>query len=148
MAKNKYIVKLTDEERDRLKKLIHTGKSAAIKLTHARIILKADTSDPTRTLTDQEISEAVDVSIPTVERIRKRFVEEGLELALDRKKTPRDYKKILDGAKEAKLIALSCGPPPEGYARWSLRLLAEKLVELEIVEQISHETVRQNMKKK
>jgi transposase len=138
----KYIVTLTDSERATLRTLISSGKGAARRLTHARVLLKADQG-----LADQIIGNEVEVSRPTVERIRKRFVEEGLDTALDprRPDKPRDHK--IDGAVEAHLIALACSSPPTGEARWTLRLLATKLVELEYIAEVSHETVRRALKK-
>ena len=138
----KYIVTLTDAERAAMRALISSGKGAARRLIHARVLLKADQG-----LLDQAIGDAVEVSRPTVERIRKRFVEEGLEVALDprRPDKPREHK--IDGEVEAHLIALACSTPPTGEARWTLRLLASTLVELEYVPAISHETVRRALKK-
>jgi transposase len=141
MAK-KYIVTLSTEEREALQKLIASGIARARKLTHARILLKADEG-----WEDQAINEALDVSIPTIERVRQTFVEEGLEAALNRRPPTREYKHKLDGEKEAHLIALSCSAPPEGHQRWTLRLLADKMVGLEYVESVSHETVRQVLSK-
>ncbi len=142
----KYVVRLTDGERAQLTELVSKGKAAARKLAHARVLLKADVEGPG--WTDERIADALDVGRRTVENIRKRLVEESLEAALNRKKRCRPPReKILDGEKEAKLIALACGEPPEGRARWTLRLLSDKLVELDIVEAISYETVRQAMKK-
>lgn len=138
----KYIVTLTDAERATLRSLMTSGKGAARRLIHVRVLLKADQGLP-----DQTICDEVEVSRPTVERIRKRFVEEGLAAALDphRPVTPREHK--IDGEVEAHLIALACSAPPTGQVRWTLRLLASKLVELEYVEEISHETVRRALKK-
>jgi len=139
----KYIVTLTDEERETLLKIISAGKGAARRIAHARILLKADQG-----LTDEAIAEAVDVSRPTVERVRKRFVEEGLEAALDPRrpeKPPRPRK--LDGRQEAQLIALACSKPPAGRVRWTLCLLADKMVELKYVDSLSYETVRRTLKK-
>ncbi len=144
----KYIVRLTDEEREELTRLVSKGKAAARKLTRARVLLKADVGDGGPGWTDDRIAEALEVGTRRVENIRKRFVEKGLEATINRKKRCRPPRqKILDGEKEAKLIALCCGNPPEGRARWTLRLLADKLVEFDIVESISHETVRQTLKK-
>ena len=139
----KYIVTLTDDERETLLKIISAGKGAARRIAHARILLKADQG-----LTDEAIAEAVDVSRPTVERVRKRFVEEGLEAALDPRrpeKPPRPRK--LDGRQEAQLIALACSKPPAGRVRWTLCLLADKMVELKYVDSLSYETVRRTLKK-
>lgn len=137
----KYIVTLTEAEQAELRKLISTGKGAARRLAHARILLKADQG-----LTDQQIAAEVEVGTATIERLRKRFVEEGLAASLDprRPQKPRQHK--IDGEVEAHLVALACGTAPEGKARWSLRLLADKLVELEYLPAISHETVRQALK--
>jgi transposase len=139
----KYIVKLTKEERADLCKLIAQGKASARKLTHARILLKADRSEDGPDWTDQAISEALEVGTATVERVRQRLVEEGMAAALNRYRphTPRLRK--LDGEQEAHLIALVCSQPEEGQQRWTLQLLADKLVQLHIVESISRETVRQ-----
>ena len=138
----KYVVSLTDSERQSLRTLIAAGKGAARRLAHARILLKADQGH-----TDEEIVEAVEVSRPTVERVRKRFVEESLEAALDPRRTERPNTRRLDGNQEAQLIALACSAPPPGQLRWTLRLLAEKMVELEHVDTLSYETVRRTLKK-
>jgi len=144
----KYIVRLTNEERQGLTRLVSKGKAAARKLTRARVLLKADVGDGGPGWTDDRIAEALEVGTRRVENIRKRFVEEGLEATVNRKKRCRPPReRVLDGEKEAKLIALCCGNPPEGRARWTLRLLADKLVELDVIESISHETVRQALKK-
>jgi len=141
MPAKKYVVKLTEEERDELKRLISRGKSSARKQTRARILLKADEG-----LKDREIVAALGVGRSTVERTRKRFVEGNLAKALNEDPRPGARRKV-DGRVEAHLIATACAPAPEGHARWSLRLLAERLVELGVVESISHETVRQVLKK-
>ena len=138
----KYIVTLTDPERVVLRKVISSGKGAARRLVHARVLLKADHGLP-----DQTISDEVEVSRTTVERVRKRFVEEGVTAALDPRRPDKTREHKIDGEVEAHLIALACGSPPSGRARWTLRLLASKLVELEYVEEISHETVRRALKK-
>jgi len=143
----KYIVTLTEQERASLTDPIRTGTAAAYKITHARILLKADASPGGPAWIDQAIADALDVSRATVERLRERFVEEGLDAALARKRGRPSRERILDGAAEARLIALACSQPPEGRACWTLRLLAEKLVELEVVEAVSHETVRQALQK-
>lgn len=140
----RYKVTLTEEERDQLGLLISKGKAAARKLLHARILLKADTKVG---WTDQRISEALEVSISTIERVRAEFVEAGLEAALERKAPKRDYKRKLDGEQEAHLVALVCSQPPEECGRWTLRLLAQKMVELDYVESIAPETIRQTLKK-
>jgi transposase len=139
-----YIVTLTSEERATLQQLISSGKAAARKLSHARILLKADGSEG---WDDAAISQALDVGAATVERVRKRFVEEGLESALSRRKPRREYKRKLDGDGEAHLIALACSESPEGSARWTLRLLADRMVALEYIDDLSYQTVRRVLKK-
>lgn len=146
MPEKRYVVRLTKAERDTLLGLVKTGKAAARKRMHAQVLLKADEGKQGPAWTDDEIAEAVEVHRNTVANVRQRFVEQGLEAAVNRKKLPPRLRK-LDGAQEARLVAVACGPPPEGRARWSLRLLAERLVTLEIVDEISHETVRQTLKK-
>jgi len=143
--RKKYIVKLTAEEKEQLRHLLSSGKERARKLTRARILLKADEG-----WTDSTICVALDVSRPTVERTRRRFVEEGYLASLSHRSPRRVYERRLDGAAEARLIALACGAPPEGRERWTLRLLAERLVTLEQVdvESVSYETVRQVLKKR
>jgi transposase len=143
----RYPVALTDTERDRLKRLIAAGTEAARKLAHARILLKADQGPGGPGWTDEAIAEAVEVSQPTVSRIRQQYVTEGLEAALNRRAPTRQYLRKLDGAQEARLIALACGKPPAGVDRWTLRLLADKLVELEVVDDVSYQTVRRVLKK-
>jgi len=145
--KRKYIVELTEAERKRLTELVRSGRASARKLTHARILLKADSSPGAPNWKDARVSEALDVGRATVERVRKRLVEEGLEAALEGRKPRRDYHRKLDGDAEAHLIALACSEAPEGYSRWTLRLLAEKMVVLEYVDHLSHETVRSVLKK-
>ncbi len=147
--KKKYPVILSETEREELKQLIAAGTAPARKLTHARILLKADQSPEGPGWVDEAIAEAVETSQPTVSRVRKRYFEEGLEAALNRRPPNREYRRKLDGEQEARLIALACSEPPEGQARWSLRLLADKLVELEVVEEeVSYqETVRRILKK-
>ena len=140
----KYQVTLTEDERKSLEQLISRGKGAARKLLHARILLKAD--EPVG-WTDEAISEALEVSLSTIGRVRERFVEEGVSAALERKAPNRVYQRRLDGMQEAHLVALVCSPPPEDQGRWTLKLLAEKMVELEYVEYVSPETVRQTLKK-
>lgn len=143
----KYVVRLTEEERAGLDELIRKGKAAARKLTHARILLKADVSSGGPGWRDEAISAALEVSTGTVQRIRQLLVEEGLEAALNPRPAaqPRPWK--LDGVGEAHLIALACSEPPAGQARWTLRLLAEQMVELAYVDSLSYETVRQVLKK-
>jgi transposase len=142
----KYIVRLTKEERAELEDLIKKGKTAAYKIKHANILLQADAE--CSNWSDEEIAKAYHCHINTVRNTRQRFVEQGLEQALERKEQDEPSReRILDGAKEAKLIALSCSNPPDGHNGWSLRLLADKLVELEVVSNISYETVRRRLKK-
>ena len=144
----KYIVTLTAEERQDLLDLIAAGKAAARKLAHARILLKADAADGGPAWPDHRIAEALEVGVATIERVRQRFVERGLEAALARKPQARPSREpVLDGRAEARLVALACSAPPEGRKAWTLRLLADKLVELEVVDSISDETVRLALKK-
>jgi transposase len=144
----KYVVTLTDVERQLLHDLIAAGKAAAQKLAHARILLKADAAPGGPAWPDEQIAEALDVGHATVARVRQRLVEQGLDAALGRKQQDRPSRpRKLDGAAEARLIALACAPPPSGRAEWTLRLLADRLVELEIIDAVSHETVRQVLKK-
>jgi transposase len=146
--KKKYPVVLTETERDDLKGLIASGTAPARKLTHARILLKADQGPEGPGWVDDAVAEAVEVSQPTVSRVRKQYFEEGMEAALNRRPPNREYHRKLDGEQEARLLALACSEPPEGRARWSLRLLADRMVELEIVEEdISYQTVRRTLKK-
>lgn len=143
----KYRVTLSAEERDLLIQLTTTGKAAAAKLRHARVLLKADASALGPDCTDVEIATACEVSLPTIARVRKAFVEQGLTAALERKRPiGRQYRK-LDGVQEAQLITVACSAPPQGQARWTLKLLADRLVELEVVEAVSAETVRRTLKK-
>ncbi len=144
----KYRVTLTADERQQLTALIAAGQAAAKRLAHARILLKADQADGGPAWDDERIAEAVEVSTDTVGRVRQRFVEQGLEAALARKKQDRPSRpRTLDGAAEAKLIALACSAPPLGRKEWTMKLLADKLVELEVVATVSDETVRRAMKK-
>jgi transposase len=145
--KKKYIVTLTKEERQMLQAMLSRGKAAARKLMRARILLKADESPGGPEWSDDQIAEGLEVGRATVERVRKAFVEEGLEAALERRKPRRQYLHALDGDGEAHLIALACGQAPEGRSRWTLRLLADQMVELEYVEQVSYQTVRRTLKK-
>ena len=142
--KKTYKVDLSEKERDHLVNMITTGTEKTRQLTRARILLKAD-----KDWLDKDIRAALDVGRATVERIRKKYFEKGLEDAINRRPSSRQYERKIDGKTEAHLIALSCGNPPAGYADWTLRLLADSLVKLEQVEieTISHETVRQVLKK-
>jgi transposase len=149
-----YVVHLSGEERSQLEELVKRGKlekgrrPSALKLTRSRILLKADQAEGSPAYTDAEIAEALDVSTKTVFNIRQKWVELGLEQTLERRqqKAPSRQPK-LDGKAEAKLIACSCGPPPKGRSKWTLRLLSDKVVELGLAESISPETVRQTLKK-
>ena len=143
----KYIIRLTPEERTQLLQMVRSGKAAARTLLHARILLKADDGPETAAWSDEAISEALEVPATTMARVRQRFVEEGLEVALRPRPSKRQYARKLDGAAEAHLLAIACGPAPAGQARWSLRLLADRLVELEQVGSISYETIRRTLKK-
>jgi hypothetical protein len=144
----RYLVKLDKNERTELAQLVSKEKVAAKKRTHAQILLLADCGKHGPAWKDEAIAEACQVTVRTVENVRKRLVLEGLESALNRKRQVRPSRqKILDGEKEAKVVALCCSSAPSGHARWTLRLLAERLVELEIVEEVSHETVRRCLKK-
>jgi hypothetical protein len=147
MPKKKHHIRLSGEERKQLETILQKGKANAHGQRHARILLLADTHGPEEGWSDARIASATHASIPTVERVRRVCVEHGLTRALEGKDPEREYLRKLDGKAEAQLIALSCGDAPPGRARWTLRLFAARLVELEIVESISHETVRQTLKK-
>ena len=149
VAVKKYVVRLSEEERARLDEFIRKGKRAGQLLTKARILLKADVSEAGDGWSDSRIAEALDTSVATVERTRRRqLVEEGFEAVLTRKYNPNSApRRIFDGAAEAKLIALACGPAPAGRARWTLSLLEEKVVELQIVERASDNTIGRTLKK-
>ena len=138
---------LTAAERGELEQLVSKGKAAARTLTHARILLKADEGVGGPRWTDDAIAVALDVHRSTVERVRIRCVEEGVAAALRPRPSPQLHLRKLDGEQEAHLVALACSPPPHGRGRWSMRLLADKLVELEIVDASSYETVRRTLKK-
>ena len=146
--RKKYIVRLSAEERENLKKLVQTGKAAAYKRLHAQILLKADISEDGDGWKDIEISKAFDTSSRTVERVRQRLVEHGLDAAINRAKPSRTRRKKLDGEQEAYLIAISCSKPPSGRICWTFQLLADKMVELNYVDTISDETVRKVLKKR
>ncbi len=144
----KYVVRLTEEERGELEGLVKTGKVAARKRQRAHVLLKADAGTEGSGATDRQIAEALDVGIATVHRVRRAYVEQGFEEALGRKPMRPQRVRKLDGAQEARLVAMACGPPPEGRARWTVRLLADKAVELEIVDSISKDTVHRTLKKR
>jgi transposase len=141
----KYLVTLSVEEREELQRLVDRERLSKTVRQRARVLLKADQSDGAPAWPDERVAEFAEVSLSTVHRTRERFVTQGLEAALHRKRRPQPRK--LDGRSEAKLIAVACGKPPDGCARWTMRLLAGRLVELEVVESISHECVRQTLKK-
>jgi len=144
----KYRVTLTAEERDELVRLLAHGKADVRKIKHAQILLKADETEGGPGWPDARMAEAFNAGVATIERVRRRFVEEGLASALSPYRGgKRIYERKLDGAQEAHLIALACSAPPEGRARWTLRLLAQHMVELAYVDTLSHETVRQTLKK-
>jgi Homeodomain-like domain len=147
MPKKTFQVQLSLAERARLQTLVTSGSSCAHTHIHARILLKADEGPDGPAWTDAMISSALDVGLSTVARVRQTAVQHGLDAALQRKAPTRVYTRSLDGAAEAHLLALTCSTPPEGAGRWTLRLLAERMVELDYVATISHETVRQTLKK-
>jgi len=143
-----YVVRLSSTERRELTKLSSTGRAAAHRITRSRILLLADEGPQGSAWIDEDVAEAVGVTVRTVENIRKRFVTEGLEAAINRKKRNRPSReRLLDGKKEARLVALCCSSPPEGRVRWTMQLLADQLVALDIVDSISDETVRRTLKK-
>jgi transposase len=148
MPQKKYLVTLTPDERDQLTRLLSAGKAAALVLTRARILLKADQAPDGPAWDDGRIAEALDVGRRTVERVRQRFVERGPDAALQRRPQDRPSRpRTLDGAAEARLMALACSAPPPGRACWTLQLLADRLVELQVVEAVSDEAVRRVLKK-
>lgn len=149
MATNKYKITLSQEERNQLTEITRTGTHTAREINHALILLNADHGPfHDKIQTHADICKALKVSPRTIDRVKKRFFEQGLDRALKRKPTTRIYKHLVDGQVEAHLVALACGDPPPGYARWSMRLLADKAVELQIVDSISYQTVHQALKKK
>jgi hypothetical protein len=143
----KYLIKLTFEERNQLEQLLRSGIAPARTLTHARILLKSDCSKGGANWSYSKICEAFNVVPLTVTNIRKRYVEEGLGAALNRKKPDREYEHSMDGEAEAHLVAMVCGQPPEGKDRWTLRLLQKRMVELTYTDAVSHETIRTTLKK-
>jgi len=143
----KYVVRLTEEERSVLKVLVSSGKASARKITHARILLLADENSESGKNTDESIIKALQVGLSTVARVRRRLVEEGLESALNRQVQKNRRARKLDGEGEAFLIAVACSQAPEGRTAWTLKLLADRLIECEIVDSISMEAVRQTLKK-
>ena len=147
MPKKKYIVDLSPSERNYLEEITNKGKTAAYKMNHARILLKADINQEEGGWTDSKISEALNIGHATIERVRKRFVEEGIESALNRREQKNRRSRIIDGEKEAYLIAIACSETPVGKSHWTLQMLADKMVELQVVEKVSTETIRQTLKK-
>lgn len=143
----KYRVRLSVEERAVLESIVKKGREAASKRMHAQILLKADEGEFGESWKDEDIAKALDVTVRTVERVRIRLVTQGIESALNRVPVDRSVHRKLDGEQEAHLIALVCGEAPEGRARWTLRLLADRMVELEYVDSLSYETVRRTLKK-
>jgi transposase len=143
----KYVVKLNDEERQRLETLVSQGKAAARTISRAWILLKADAATGLA-WPDEQIRATFDVGLATIYRVRQTFVEEGLEAVLTRRPKSRHRRRKLDGEQEAHLVALACSTPPPGRRRWTIRLLAEKMVELEYAERVCPETVRQTLKKR
>jgi len=143
----KYYVKLSNKQRQHLEKLISSGTTPARTITRAHILLKSDCSKGTLNWTYRQITDAYNISDVTIAKVRKTYVEDGFEAALYRKKPDREYKRRLDGEGEAHLIALTCSEAPDGYERWTLSLLKDRLIRLEIVDNISPETIRQTLKK-
>jgi hypothetical protein len=148
IAVKKYVVRLSAEEREQLNVMVHAGRHPARQLTRARILLKADVSEAGDGWSDSQIAAALDTSVDTVARTRQQLVEEGFDAVLVRKHSPNSARKrIFDGAAEAKLIALACSKPPEGRVKWTLRLLEESVVELNIVDRASDNTIGRTLKK-
>ncbi len=143
----RYIVKLSKSERNRLSDLVNKGKEAAYRRRHAQLLLLVDEGEYGPACHDLEAAEQVEASRPTVERLRQRCVEEGLDVALERRKRQRERSRVLDGESEAQLVALACSAPPAGMARWTLQLLCEELQKKQVVLSVSYETVRQVLKK-
>ena len=148
MPKIKYRLSLTPQEREELETLVRKGKHSSQKVLNALILLNCDEQAPTRrTLKEQQIADVLNISAMKLHRVKQRFVDEGLEVALNGHKGIRTYEKKADGEFEAHLVALSCSTPPPGHARWSLRLLADKVVELQYIDSVSYETIRRVLKK-
>lgn len=146
--RKKYVVRLSQAERETLEQTVKAGNISVRKLTHAWILLKSDTNEGGPSWSDKQICEAFDVSKVTVYQVRKAFVENGLEKAINRKKPEREYEHRVEGEAEAHLIALACSNAPNGQERWTLRLLQDRMIKLEYVEDISHETIRTTLKKR
>lgn len=144
----KYIVTLTEDERENLGELTSKGKHRSQKILNALILLGCDGGEfQKKRSINKEISKVLNISMKKIDRVKKRFVEDGLDITLNGKKRSRIYAKKTDGDFEAHLVALSCSDPPEGFARWSLRLLADRIVELDYIDSVSHETIRRVLKK-
>ncbi len=146
-GRKKYHVTLTAEERSYLIDLVSSGRNAARKITHARILLQSDSSAGGSGLKDREIHASLGVAVSTIERVRQRFVEEGLEPALEPKPSSRKYRRLIDGEIEARLSAIACSDPPEGRDKWTMQLLADELIALQIVPAVSDTTVQRTLKK-
>jgi len=144
---NKYRIGLTKSERAELMAVIDKGQHAAQTFRNAYILLNCDEGKYADKVTNEQISQVLKVGMRTIDRVKKKFIEGGMQAALSRTPSSRIYEKIVDGDIEAHLVALSCGTPPEGYGKWSLRLLADKMIELNYVESISYETIRRVLKK-
>lgn len=144
----KYKVTLTKDERDELMSIISKGKHTSQKVRNAYVLLNCDEGEYSDKATNSEINKVLKIGMRTIDRIKKRFIEEGFDACLERKETGREYERKADGDFEAHLIAITCSEPPEGFSKWSLRLLADKMVELNIVDSVSHETVRTVLKKR
>jgi transposase len=143
----KYHIHLTADERTMLEQVVRTGETAALTQSHARMLLKADRSEGGPAWRDRQIADALDVSVGTVERVRRLWVSQGRTVALERKTPTGRPRRKLDGAQEAQLATIACSPPPDGAERWTLALLADKLVELTVVDSIARDTVRVTLKK-
>lgn len=143
-----YKVELTEEEREALLRIIRKGKHTSQVYRNAYVLLNKDEGSYSEKITNVEITKVLKIGMRTIDRIKKRFVEEGFDACLSRKPTTRIYERKVDGEVEAKLVSIACSKPPKGFAKWSLRLLADKMVELQYVESISHETVRTVLKKR
>jgi transposase len=144
----KYVVELTEDERYQLKQLLSSGTASVRKVRRAQILLKSDSSQGGPNWSYQAICEAFNVSQPTISKVRQSYAESGLEAAINRKKPERVYEYRLDGVAEAHLMALACTEPPEGYERWTLRLLRDRMIKLSYAENVSHETIRTTLKKR
>ena len=145
--KKRYVVRLSAEEREQLQGLVNRGREAAFRPRHAQVLLLVDEGEHGEGLIDREVAERVGCTRRTVEQIRERCVCDGLQVALERRKRRRERSRVLDGAGEARLVSIACSEPPAGRSRWTLRMLGDRLVELEVVESISAEAVRQVLKK-